>query len=1076
MMSSDAAVDIPAIGIWCPLGMSVEHCVALAEELQAETVYIPLTDQSVMTTTAASTKSTFDNNRASSSAPQGGGHFIPQRRWGLLTEGSGPNGWARQAVGVIDRNLRWDDATDRSTISHLLGMAEYLSLSAVLVPPPLPPTSGGSPSPTLATLKHAALDIASLLLDFSDNSVTSSGTTESALPLATASWRERLVSQLGLETDAPGSVNTRLPTMQTGWGGGCALSTTQVWLPCRGGGGEEAADLDVLRLVRGLLGQEQPGILSGWCRDTGGGWSSWEGVRRNWHLHSSLYPVLMYNYAPFSSQPSYMSSLGAWAAEAVQAVVLPLPVDLSLIRTFPNTKSGVAVEASFWDSPAADRALWGLMTDLHITHISFDLSGAFQPARSGTGRGDVSPPLDGTFGPVSSSESLLDGRSIREALPVCCQGLQRGLSRIEFAARRSSLPAAWLSPPQATHLHLLSATYWRIRRLLRRHEGRLQEPLQPLADHLLNRTYGIFEQDDAKYLAYENAVCRYFKSVSTSGPLHAVVLGAGRGPLVSCVLRAYSRAQEQRANRGTALPPLLITAVEKNPYAYRILKCRGVADEEWRRPVATGAVVDVRLAFGDGRGGGLGEHHASWLGQYTEVWRVATQAPHQPTDYSNDPPVSVVVSELLGSFGDNELSPECIDGFLSNLDRYHNAQAERRVVGDKNDTEARRATTPPSRSVVSIPGRYQAMIEPVSSFSMQELVRGLVGRGGGVPSGMPYHSSPQCALSQQQLLHHCDDRSHLRGTTRVNGAACAMHVPYVVLPSSFRSLSMSGPQPVFAFSHGAQTVHPAYGASEERDTSSLPPASRRIFSQRTFPVGGAGEVGQSLVGCPIHGLLGYFECSLFNEDAEFISWARAQPWWSAVAPAPCVTSSSSSPSLPPAAASTEEGASNLIAASIMWEASATRANILLEKGLAVGGGPSLSNARDVPDPFDLSTVPATHTPSMASWFSIFFPVVWPATTLPSDGAAAAGGGPYSDVGPMVVMDGDAVLLRMWRCSCPCNRGGSVPSPSPSTSTSGGCVWYEWQVGVRRKGDDARSEAVQWSTLMNEGGLGSVIGL
>lgn len=34
-------------------------------------------------------------------------------------------------------------------------------------------------------------------------------------------------------------------------------------------------------------------------------------------------------------------------------------------------------------------------------------------------------------------------------------------------------------------------------------------------------------------------------------------------------------------------------------------------------------------------------------------------------------PVDILVSELLGSFGDNEASPECLDGAMRFLKRRH---------------------------------------------------------------------------------------------------------------------------------------------------------------------------------------------------------------------------------------------------------------------------------------------------------------------------------------------------------------------------------------------------------------------
>lgn len=36
-------------------------------------------------------------------------------------------------------------------------------------------------------------------------------------------------------------------------------------------------------------------------------------------------------------------------------------------------------------------------------------------------------------------------------------------------------------------------------------------------------------------------------------------------------------------------------------------------------------------------------------------------------DWSTDARADIMVSELLGSFGDNELSPECLDGALEYL-------------------------------------------------------------------------------------------------------------------------------------------------------------------------------------------------------------------------------------------------------------------------------------------------------------------------------------------------------------------------------------------------------------------------
>eukprot|EP00438_Fugacium_kawagutii_P014654 Skav226496 [mRNA] locus=scaffold4305:33266:51540:+ [translate_table: standard] len=95
-------------------------------------------------------------------------------------------------------------------------------------------------------------------------------------------------------------------------------------------------------------------------------------------------------------------------------------------------------------------------------------------------------------------------------------------------------------------------------------------------------------------------------------PLCAMVLGAGRGPLVEATLKAAERAEVE----------VELYAVEKNPNAVHALRHRKRRDG-W---------TAVQVVPGDMR---------SWT------------APKK---------ADVIISELLGSFGDNELSPECLDG------------------------------------------------------------------------------------------------------------------------------------------------------------------------------------------------------------------------------------------------------------------------------------------------------------------------------------------------------------------------------------------------------------------------------
>jgi len=143
----------------------------------------------------------------------------------------------------------------------------------------------------------------------------------------------------------------------------------------------------------------------------------------------------------------------------------------------------------------------------------------------------------------------------------------------------------------------------------------LQAPLQPLQDDLESQTYETFEKDPVKYVRYEEAIFLYMQEKLAAGkpqPFAAIVVGAGRGPLVAAVRSAAGRAGAD----------VKIWAVEKNPNAIITLRHRSKL-EGWTN-------VEV-------------------VGQDMRFWEAPRKA-------------DLVVSELLGSFGDNELSPECLDG------------------------------------------------------------------------------------------------------------------------------------------------------------------------------------------------------------------------------------------------------------------------------------------------------------------------------------------------------------------------------------------------------------------------------
>ncbi|XP_063676407.1 protein arginine N-methyltransferase 5-like [Bolinopsis microptera] len=152
----------------------------------------------------------------------------------------------------------------------------------------------------------------------------------------------------------------------------------------------------------------------------------------------------------------------------------------------------------------------------------------------------------------------------------------------------------------------------------RGYEELLQIPLQPLKDNLDNSTYEIFEKDPIKYKQYEEAVYQILldrgSPVPGGEPTSQVVMvvGAGRGPLVRASLNASRRSKI----------PVKVYAVEKNESALIIL----------RNLIKDPFFSEVTIVDSDMR-----------------KWEPPEKA-------------DILVSELLGSFSDNELSPECLDG------------------------------------------------------------------------------------------------------------------------------------------------------------------------------------------------------------------------------------------------------------------------------------------------------------------------------------------------------------------------------------------------------------------------------
>lgn len=289
----------------------------------------------------------------------------------------------------------------------------------------------------------------------------------------------------------------------------------------------------------------------------------------------------------------------------------------------------------------------------------------------------------------------------------------------------------------------------------------LQSPLQPLSDNLESITYEVFETDPVKYDQYEKAIAGALSEWShggkdtslPGGEVIIAVAGSGRGPLVTRALKA---------SESTGVP-VKVWAVEKNPNAYVYLLRQN--QKVWNGRV-TVVKTDMRAWKGPVIGGTAEEP------KYGKV--------------------DILVSELLGSFGDNELSPECLDGIQHVLAKPHgisipesytahlspistprlHADISRRVEVDENafqtpwvvrlfqlDFAAQRV---PGR------GRFQQaweFVHPLPDTTMQMIEArrsgGVVGGGGGSMAGgvgANDHNSRHC-----HLTFVCRDRGVIHG-------------------------------------------------------------------------------------------------------------------------------------------------------------------------------------------------------------------------------------------------------------------------------------------------------------------------
>jgi len=362
----------------------------------------------------------------------------------------------------------------------------------------------------------------------------------------------------------------------------------------------------------------------------------------------------------------------------------------------------------------------------------------------------------------------------------------------------------------------------------------LQSALQPLGDNLEFCTYETFERDPVKYERYRRAIELVLQDKISLGHLekHTVnpvksetngnvtedrgddiyhidilVVGAGRGPLVQVSLETVHAVNEanKQGNNGVSSSPIIVPrviALEKNPSAVLYLQSRKGSNALWQNV----DVVECDM-------------------RYAESTLAGCKA-------------DLIVSELLGSFGDNELSPECLVGLQK--------------CGVLK------------RDCVSIPQRYVSYLAPVSSmrlhaeaqaqaYSPSNATEGPAGKPCGSLQAMetPYVVRTHAA-SQTHLELPCWDFSHPSISESTNTVNNEKHKELTFLPD-------------YAHGAGSGSGYGLYDSSITAMSSS---------SSNTDSV----SSDKSLTGITIHGFLGTFHCVLYqsvtkNEISSVISTA-----------------------------------------------------------------------------------------------------------------------------------------------------------------------------------------------------------
>ncbi|KZF19464.1 Skb1 methyltransferase [Xylona heveae TC161] len=415
------------------------------------------------------------------------------------------------------------------------------------------------------------------------------------------------------------------------------------------------------------LGSSKPGSKK---VDMFGTWDAWHIIRTMCKYNSRLSVVLN---LPRHHPPAAVQS--RWLSEPVRIISIHQNSFLKNSKGYPVlSKANQNIITRFMRLRTPP---WFLLSDVGpIPGFELNNNPQATAAAAASAAGFLSPSAtaDAAGGVSKSPSPGASSPTPAEAAAATQQSAE--------ASKRSKDPTPHLS--YMRHLQRNQPAKTPIERFGAGYQDYLQAPLQPLADNLESITYEVFEKDPIKYEWYERAITRALRDwvdykKPMSGPrgrsVVIAVVGAGRGPLVTRALRASEAARV----------PVDVWAVEKNQNAYVLLQRHN--EEDWG-----GCVHVVKSDMRAWKGPWWDESELQ-----EERGTTSSSIPEEPELDEDDLSlagssgfgvVDILVSELLGSFADNELSPECLDGVQHVLNPMHG---------------------------ISIPSSYTAHLTPISA-------------------------------------------------------------------------------------------------------------------------------------------------------------------------------------------------------------------------------------------------------------------------------------------------------------------------------------------------------------------------